>query len=222
MGWITLAVIGVLAFVGLRLIGVPRALGWFAAAALMLGATGYALQQRAALPGHPVKADAQAIDVDPGLVTFRGIILPGTAGDAAVLATADAHMRAGDTGAAARVIVQAIGRKPRDAALWTGLGSALSAHDGGQVSPAALFAFRRAWQLDPRAPGPPFFLGMAYVQSGDLAAAKTAWLRALALSPRDAAYRVDIAERLVLIDEFQAMADSAKRPVQPNDRAVQP
>ena len=207
MGWITLAVIGAVAFAALRLIGVPRPLGWFAAAALMLGATGYALQQRAGLPGHPVKADAEAIDVDPGMVAFRGVILPG---DAPALAAADDHLRRGEARAAVEGLLQAIRQQPRDAALWTGLGSALAAHDGAQVSPAAQFAFRRAWQLAPDQPGPPFFLGLAYVQSGDLAAAKTAWLRALRLAPRDAPYRVDIAERLVLIDEFQAMAAGAK------------
>jgi cytochrome c-type biogenesis protein CcmH len=207
MGWVTLAVIGAVTFAALRLIGVPRALGWFAAAALMLGATGYALQQRAGLPGHPVAADADPIDVDPGMVAFRGVIMPG---DAPALAAADDHLRRGDARGAVQGLLRAIGEKPRDAALWTGLGSALAAHDGGQVSPAAQFAFRRAWQLAPDQPGPPFFLGLAYVQSGELPAAKAAWVRALRLAPRDAAYRVDIAERLVLIDEFQAMAAGAQ------------
>lgn len=210
MVWVTLVAIGMIAFAVLRLTGMPRRLGWFAAAALMLGATGYALQQRAGLPGHPVAADAEAIDIDPGMVAFRALILPGTREDAQLLADADVELRRGDTNAAARGLLQAIDRDPGNAVLWTGLGGALAAHDGGQLSPAAQFAFRRAWQLAPRAPGPPFFLGLALVQAGDLAAAKTAWLRALALAPRDAPYRVDIAERLVMIDEFQAMAAGAR------------
>lgn len=210
MGWVLLGAIGAAALVALRLAGLPRALGWFAGAALMLGATGYALQGRAALPGHPVAANAAGIEVDPGMVAFRTMISPGTADDVQLLAVADSHLRAGDTGAAVQAILGGIALRPRNAALWAGLGGTLAAHDGGQVSPAARFAFVRAWRLAPREPGPPFFLGLALIQAGDLPAAKTAWLRALALAPRDAPYRVDIAERLVLLDQFEAMAAQAR------------
>ena len=208
-GWIALGLIGLVAFAGLRLIGVPRAYGWLTAVALMLGVVGYAAQQRAGLPGRPVSARAKAIDVDPGLVAFRELIMPGTTEDRAALAAADARLRSGDTTAAVEGLLGAIRAAPAHAVLWTGLGSALAAHDGGQVSPAARFAFRRAWELAPREPGPPFFLGMAMAQSGDLPAAKIAWLRALALAPREAPYRVDIAERLVIIDQFQAQFPTA-------------
>lgn len=211
MGWVALAGIGAGAFAALRLLGVSRALGWVTAAALTLGATGYALQGRAALPGHPVAAGARAVDIDPGLVAFRAAILPGTPEARRALATADGDLRAGATQAAVDGLRRAIARQPREPALWTGLGGALVAHQEGEMSPAALFAFRRAWRLAPRAPGPPFFLGLAYVQAGELDAARTAWLRALALTPHDAPWRLDIAERLALIDEFQAMAAGAKR-----------
>lgn len=209
MGWAAAALIGVVVFATLRLIGVSRDFGWFAAAALMLGATGYALQQHATLPGHPVKAESQPIVIDPGMVAFRAMILPGTIDDVRILEAADAQLRSGATFEAAQGLIEAVRGSPRDAALWTGLGGALAAHDGGQVSPAAQFAFQRAWQLAPREPGPPFFLGLALVQSGDLAAAKIAWLRALALTPRDAPYRLDIAERLVMLDELSAMSKGA-------------
>ena len=203
---------GVVAFIVLRLIGLPRSHAWLAGGALLLGAAGYAVQQRAGLPGQSVSAQARAIDIDPGLVAFRAMIMPGTARDRAVLAAADEHLRRGDTTAAVRRLVGAVRAAPGDAVLWTGLGSVLVAHDGGQMSPAAQFAFRRAWQLAPREPGPPFFLGMALAQSGDLPAAKTAWLRALSLAPSDARYRVDIAERLVMVDQFQAMMAAQPAP----------
>ena len=205
MGWLWLAVLAGAAGVLLWRLGVSRVIAWFAAAALMLGATGYALQGSAGLPGKPVVAGSETIDIDPGMVAFREAIMPGAPGDHLILASADNRLRSGDTEAAANGLLQAIARNPGDAALWAGLGGALAAHDAGQMSPAARFAFARALRLAPGEPGPPFFLGLAYVQAGDLAAAKTAWLRALALTPRDAPYRVDIAERLVLIDQFQAM-----------------
>ena len=82
----------------------------------------------------------------------------------------------------------------------------MTAHDGGQVSLAAQFAFRRAWQLAPAGAGTAgSSWGLPMCSPAIWPTAKIAWLRALALTPRDAPYRVDIAERLVMIDQFQAM-----------------
>lgn len=212
MGWLWLALIGGAAFAMLWVTGVSRGVRLIGGAALLFGASGYAWQQHATLPGHPVRADAQVIEVEPGLVAFRSAIMPGEAGDAAVMAAADDRLRAGDSAAAAQILHQAIGQRPNDAALWAGYGSVIATHDGGQVSPAAQYAFRRAFNLAPNAPGPPFFLGLAYVQGGEMAAAKAAWLRALALTPRDAPFRIDIAERLVMIDQYLAMQAGAKKP----------
>ena len=206
MGWVALAAIGAAAFAALRLLGVSRAFGTMSAAALMLGSACYALQWLAALPGHPVRATDEAIDVDPGMAEFRQAILPASAEVQAALASADAQLRAGDSEAAVRGLIEATRRAPRDVALWAALGGAFAAHDGGQVSPAAQLAFRRAVRLAPNAPGPPFFLGLALVQAGDLPTAKIAWLRALALTPPGAPTRLDLAERLALLDQFQAMS----------------
>ena len=211
MGWVWLFAIGIAAFALLWSRGASRALGTFTAAALLFGGAGYALQNNSSLPGSPARTDIRRIDVDPGLVAFRTAIMPGTAEDSAILATADQQMRQGDTGGAAQIMLEAVERRPDDSALWTGLGSVIVAHDGGQISPAAHFAFRRAFQLAPTEPGPPFFLGMAHVQAGDLAAAKRAWLLALTLTPREAPYRVDIARRLVMIDQFMMMQAAGNR-----------
>ena len=202
MGWLWLIVIGGAAFVALWRAGVSRGLATFVGTALALGAAGYAWQQHAGLAGHPVKADAEAIEVDPGLAEFRAAIMPG---NEAELAAADEKLRAGDSTGAAQIILDAIKRQPDSAPLWAGLGGAIVGHDGGQVSPAALIAFRRAVALAPDAPGPPFMLGLAYIQAGELDAAKVAWMRTLALAPKDAPYRIEIAERLVMIDQIKAM-----------------
>ena len=60
---------------------------------------------------------------------------------------------------------------PDSALLWVVLGNALSTHDGGRVSPPALFAFQQATRLAPGNPAPSFFLGLAYVRGGEFAAA---------------------------------------------------
>lgn len=212
MGWLWLLAIGLAAFAMLWFGGMSRSLATLSGAALLVGGAGYALQNHASLSGSPAQSDIKRIDVDPGLVAFRSAIMPGTADDAALLAAADDQMREGDTNGAVQRLQDALNRRPDDAALWTGLGSAIVAHDGGQLSPAAQYAFRRAFQLAPTEPGPPFFLGMAHVQAGDMVAAKRAWLLALSLSPRDAPYRIDIAERLVMIDQFMAMQAAGAGP----------
>lgn len=212
MGWLWLITIGLGAFALLWRIGMPRALSALAGAALMAGAAGYALQQNAGVPGSPATADVRRIEVDPNMVAFRSAILPGTSDDRAILAAADARMRAGDTAAAVQEIRQALDRRPDNATLWTGLGNALVAHDSGQLSPAAKLAFVRALQLAPNEPGPPFFLGVAHVQAGDLAAARRSWLLALSRSPRDAPYRILIATRLVMIDRLLAMQAAEAKP----------
>lgn len=211
MGWLWLFVIGLGAFALLWFGGLPRGLAMLAGAALLVGGAGYALQQNAALPGSPASADIRRVDVDPGMVAFRTTIMPGTAAGQAILAAADDKLRVGDTASAVLLIQGALARSPNDATLWTGLGSALVAHDNGQISPATQLAFRRAFQLAPNEPGPPFFLGMAHVQNGDLAAAKRSWLLALSLAPREAPYRVLIAERLMMIDQFIAIQAAEAR-----------
>lgn len=205
MGWLWLFAIGLAAFAMLRFGGVARPLAALAGAVLLLGAAGYAVQQNATLPGSPASPDVRRIDVHPGLVAFRSAIMPTSSADSARLVAADERLRGGDTMGAAQIMLAAVAQRPGDAALWTGLGTVLAAHDDGRMSPAARHAFGRAFQLAPGTPGPPFFLGLAHVQSGDLAAAKRSWLQALALTPRDAPYRIDIAERLAMVDRFIAM-----------------
>jgi cytochrome c-type biogenesis protein CcmH len=88
----------------------------------------------------------------------------------------------------------------------------LALHDGGTLSPSAEFAFRRAIALAPKHPGPYFFLGVADIRAGQLAAARAAWAQALALTPPDASYRKEIADRLALLDRFIAANDGGQGP----------
>ncbi len=211
MGWIMLAIIGGAAAVLLWRLGVPRILWTTAAAALMLGAVGYTLQgspNRAASPAKP-KIDSAELAAD--VQALRGAMFSRFTADAAYQTAADAMIRAGEKGSAVKVTLGGIDHYPRSIQLWTQLGSVLVTHDGDNMSPAALFAFRRAIQLNPRHPGPPFFLGLGYVQSGRLAEARPWWARALALTPANASYRGEIAERLMLLDQFLAMAAQQQR-----------
>lgn len=205
-----LALVGVVAAGVLWALGVSSRLWTIAGAALMLGAAGFALQSAAHLPGKPVKANVTPIAVDPGMVAFRDAVFAPSRDDSLALASADARLEAGDAHAAAIGLQDAIRLRPDDATLWTALGYALALGDHA-VSPSAKFAFRRALTLAPHTPGPAFFLGLAFVDAGDVASARAPWVYALAQTPAAAPYRSDIAERIAAVDQFAKMA-AAQRP----------
>ena len=206
MGFLTLALLGAAAFGALVLLGVRRPLWSLLGAALMLGATGYALQGRPLLPAQPARPDLAVEQVDPGLIDLRDRMLGRYTLDAAYLTAADAMRRAGEPKLAVQAILGGIRKVPDSLLLWVGLGDALAAHDGGRVSPPALFAFQQAMRISPQHPAPPFFLGLGYVRAADFATARPLWARALALSPEGTSYRRDIAVRLALLDRYLAAA----------------
>lgn len=206
MGWLMLLLVALASAALLWRLGVPRLLWTSAATALLLGASGYALQGAPDLPASPAKPQVTDLDISTDIVELRGALFGRFTGDAAYQTAADAMIRANAPAAAVKVTLGGIDKNPRSAAMWTELGSVLTTHDGGNVSPAALFAFRRAMMLAPRHPGPPFFLGLSFVQSGRLDQARIWWARSLELTPPDASYRGQIQERLMLLDQFIAMS----------------
>lgn len=212
MGWVWLALLGAATIGGLLLLGVKRSLLTLIGAALMLGATGYALQGRPGLGAHPAVPERELASDEAASIELRDRMLGRYSGDGAYLVASDAMARAGDRGAAVQVVLGGIRKIPESVLLWTGLGNALVLHDNGLVSPPALFAYQQAARLSPRHPAPPFFLGEAYVRAGDFATARRYWARALALTPPGASYRSDIAMRLALLDELTAMQRAAEAP----------
>lgn len=215
MGWIMITLIGVAATLALWLGGVSRTLWSVVGAAMMLGAAGYALQGDPLLAGHPVASNAEPIEIDPALTELRDSMLGRFTAEGAYLIASDGMTRAGDTRSAVRWVLGGINKYPNSLALWTGLGSAMQAHDGA-VSPAALFAFRHAAQLNQQHPAPPYFLGLAYIRAGEYATARPYWARALQLSPPAQPYRKEIAAQLARLDALLAMAERARAATPPN------
>lgn len=203
-GWLILMGLAILAVGALVLAGFPRQLWTLGAAAAMLGAAGYAWQGSPGLAGHPVEAEAKRGDVDPELVDLRERFFGRFNFEYSYFMAADAMARQGKMEQAVAVMLGAVGKAPNNGALWTGLGFAISEHDGGHVSPAAKLAFDKALALWPNHPGPPFFLGLAYVREGNFAEARKYWVRALELTPKDASYRDKIALRVLVLDRFLA------------------
>jgi tetratricopeptide (TPR) repeat protein len=206
MGWIILAVLGGATMLLLIRLGVGRALWSMAGAALMLGAAGYALQGRPAVPASPPVPTVPAAADDAQTIALRDQMFGRFTLDGAYLIAADAMTRSGDRRAAVQALLGGIRTIPDSMMLWTELGTALAAHDGGQMSPPALFAFQQAERLAPRHPGPPFFEGLAQIRAGNAAAARPLWARALALTPPGLPYRAELAGRLTLLDRYLEMA----------------
>ena len=219
MGWVMRVLIGAAALGLLALFGAPRSLWSFGAAALMLGATGYALQARPALPGAPAAArKAVAVD-DAGVARMRDLrsAMFGqfTTLDYAFY-PADALIRSGKADTAAQLMLGAVRQSPQAPALWTWLGMTLVEADQGTMSPAARLAFRRGVALAPDHPGPAFFYGMALARAGQPEAA-IPWLgRALQRTPERASYRQDVRSALIQVQILAAMrARAAPAPAAP-------
>ena len=208
MGWISLVVLAAAAFGALIALRVPRLLWSMVGAALMLGATGYALQGSPALPASPVLPDRNSLVVDEALANLRTDIFGRYGADSAYLTAADALSRGGNPRYEVEALLGGIRTSPKSVQLWTALGDALARHDR-QLSPASRFAFDRARQLEPANPGPYFFLGVAQLRSNDFLAARDSWRMALAKTPDDAPYRTAIAQRLALLDRLLSIDPAA-------------
>ncbi len=208
MGFVALLLLAAAAFAMMAVVlRVDRLLWSMLGAALCLGGVGYAWQGRpmlgAASP-RPV-ATTQPIDIEE--TQLRDSMFGRFNADTAYLVAADAMTRSGNDDAAARVVLGGLSKLPRSFILWTWAGVTLAAEAGHQVSPPALLAFRQAARLAPEHPAPPYYLGFAYVEAGDLAKARTLWARAVALSPAGAPYRAEIARRLAVLERLIAMTE---------------
>ncbi|GAA3719333.1 hypothetical protein GCM10022268_29480 [Sphingomonas cynarae] len=202
MGWLMLILIGIATFIALALLRVPRLLWSMVGAALMLGATGYALQGRPMLVGLPATGKPETRIVDPVLADLRAQMFGRFGAESAYLTAADALSRAGSSRYEVDTLLGGIRGTPDSVQLWTALGDALARHDGGRLSPAAILAFDHAHRLEPRHPGPWFFFGVARLREGDPVSAQRSWRKALTLTTPDAPYREDVEKRIRLLDRL--------------------
>lgn len=200
MGWGILVGLTLLAFVALwRVAKLPRYGVELLAAASLLGVAGYAWQGKPTEPGTSIEARDAPSKLDPSITASRQNMMGKFGLQAQWLDYADTMLRMGQTQMAVLAMRSGIRDDPKNPELWVGLGNALVAHGGGLVSPAARFAYRRAAQLSPKHPGPPFFLGVALVQEGKTDEAAALWRALLARSPQDAPWRADLESRLASI-----------------------
>lgn len=186
MGWLILAGILATSIAAFWLLGLRGAMLQIGAAALLIGAAGYALQGRPGLAGSAREAAAsrQAIPLGNARRAFFGEV----GGSSHWLMMADSMASRGNTADAAGILRSAVREHPGDPVLWIGLGNALVDHVG-VLTPAAQLAYERAVQLSPGHPAAPFFFGLALARSGDREAAVKLWRQILADAPADASWR---------------------------------
>ena len=167
-----------------------------AAAALMVGASGYALQGRPSLAGSPRLAADRSPPV-PLTMARKALLGQFDAADT-WMTISEGYAARGQTADAVGVMNSAIRARPTDFALWVGLGNALSDH-ARTLTPGAQFAFVRAAELAPGHPAPLFFLGLAEARSGQPEQALTRWRNILANAPADATWRPLIADAVLAL-----------------------
>lgn len=186
MGWLTLFLLIGVSLGLLWILGLRGGLLTASAAALLLGASGYALQGSPGTPGSPA-ASGEGHDIFPltdARHAFFGYFTPAESW----LRMSEALARDGKSEEAVGILQNAVKRYPGDPQLWIGLGNALVDHARGLTPPAEL-AYKRAEQLVPGHPGAPFFYGLALARSGDRAAAVQKWRQILNTAPEDADWR---------------------------------
>ncbi len=186
MGWLILLGLASASLSLLWELGVRGGLLTASAAALFLGASGYAFQGRPEMPGAPASSgDAhQFLPLTGVRHAFFGNFAPGENW----LLMSEALERDGHSEDAVGILQNAVKRYPADPQLWIGLGNALVDHARGLTPPAEL-AYKRAAEVSPGYPGPPFFYGLALARSGDRQSAVALWEQILKTAPADAQWR---------------------------------
>ena len=204
MGWIIIFVLVLICAAALIWLGkLSRTTYEITAAALLLGVAGYAWQGNPGMAGVSVEPKEAPNSFDDTTIDARNELGErfGTAQEWLVFS--DSLNRSGKHGAAANYLRNGVKEHPEDPDLWVGLGNALVVHANGVITPAAQFAFQKAADLSPEHPGPPFFLGLAYAQSGKIDQARAIWTELLARSSEDAPWREDLESRLATMEQIQ-------------------
>jgi len=186
MGWLILLLLGASSLGLLWSLRVRGGLLTASAAALLLGASGYALQGSSNLPGAPASAGEghEVFPLTDARHAFFGHFTPAESW----LRMSEALERDGKSEDAVGILQNAVKRYPGDPQLWIGLGNALVDHARGLTPPAEL-AYQRAAEMAPGHPGALFFYGLAMARSGDRQDALVIWRQILETAPKDAQWR---------------------------------
>lgn len=202
MIWFFVGGLAVLAFVLIVFVlKAPRGTWEAVAAALLLGIAGYVLQGTPGQAGAPKEAAEQVSGNAAALVEARlKVTNKGIPPNNKWVVFADGLARNGHYADAAQILRGEVEAHPNNSEAWLAMANALMAHSQGILTPASLYAYRKAAKTAPDEPGPPFFLGLALLQNGRVAEAQTLWTDLLAHAPKDAPWRAPLAQQLQRLD----------------------
>lgn len=212
MIWLAVLVLALVTFVaGAFVFRIERA-GWLAfGAAIMLGLAGYAYQANPDMGGAPAAAVRGLSAGNWAVVDDRKAMIGDRArSDNNAIVVADAFVRQGQHSNAVAMLRRAVTDSPEDAEAWLALGNALIEHAEGSVTTPALYAYRKAGELDAGGVGAGYFLGLAMIRQGRLLDARKMWFDTLASAQSDAEGRDILAERLGRLDALLAQMASGQ------------
>ena len=205
MSWLPVLAVAALAFLfavfALRL---PRSGFTLLGAALLFGLAGYAIQGSPGEPAAPGKPNQDTAATGELFVAARRPFFDPDSLPSRFLITSDAFARRGDQVRAAAFARSAVEENPNDIEAWTALGNALAEHSGGQLTPAALFAYEQAEQRAPDSPAAGYFVGLSLLRTGQPERTRAIWAELLARAPADANWKPELAERLARLDTLMA------------------
>lgn len=213
MSWLPVIALAGLAFLAAAvLLRLPRGGYTLLGAALLFGLAGYALQGQPGAPAAPASLSAppEARQAGELLVEARRGFFDPAIMPSRFLVTSDAYARRGEHLRAAGFAESAVKENPNDIEAWTALGNALVEHAGGQLTPAALYAYGQAERRAPGSAAPGYFLGLAMLRAGDPRRTREIWAELLARAPADAPWRPVLAERLARLDALMAAGAAAQ------------
>ncbi|MEE4537912.1 MAG: cytochrome c biogenesis factor [Erythrobacter sp.] len=206
-GWlIVIALAGAAFALAAFVLRLPREGFTLFAATLLFGLSGYAWQGSPDQPGAPKSAEEREPVDGTAMVEARRALFDDPGPKPYYLTVSDGFARKGQFRDAAGLLRGGLRDNPDHLEGWLALAMALTGHADGYVTPPAAFAFEKARAIDPANPGPDFFLGTAYAQTGEMRAARATWAELLERSPVDAPWRPEIERRLAALDRMIANA----------------
>jgi cytochrome c-type biogenesis protein CcmH/NrfG len=211
-GWIVLGLLSVLCLLVLTwFVRSSKGLWQIAAAAVLLGMTGYALQGRPSAPSSPAKSLAANEVGATQLIDIRAEMDQSFGGAKRWLVTADSFAKQGDYASAASYIQSGLRSDPKNSDLWSALGLQLMLASEGQMSPPAQLAFDKARAIQPNHPAPYYFAGLARIISGDLNGGVFLWEKTLSLATPNAKWKVSIETQIQAAKALQAESAQAQQ-----------
>lgn len=204
-GWVALVLLAAVSLAALVLLGRLQKGYWqVAAAAVLLGMTGYALQGRPAVLSSPAKSLAAKEDAAIQLVDMRADMDQSFGGAKRWLVTADSFAKQGDYKLSASYIQAGLKKNPQDPDLWSALGLQLMLASNGQMSLPAQLAFDKARAIRPNYPSPYYFGGLSRLFNGDIDGAILFWEKALSLATPNAKWKPRLESQLANAKTLQA------------------